>query len=80
MLDEGDKAIIEQISFRAAEHAARQVEKSVKLRLELHQAECPVGRRMTAAENKARGGWSVLATIGAAVMSIAALVVSWLKG
>jgi hypothetical protein len=80
MLDDGDKAIIEQIAYRAAEHTAKKVEQSIKLRMELHQAECPVGRRLAATENAAKGGWKVLATIGAAVMSVAALVVSWLKG
>jgi len=40
-LDEGDRAIVREIAFEAAEVIKSEVIKTLKTELRLHQAECP---------------------------------------
>lgn len=83
---EGDEAIIERIAQRVGKEIAAEVRHDTEIQVRLHASSCPLAKtveaasdRMDAAENKAVGGWTVLAAIGSAIMAIGALVVSWFK-
>ena len=78
-LDEGDKAIIRNIAFEAAEHTAQKVTTLFEAKLQLHQAECPFAEEFSATKNQAKGGWWTITALVGALTGVAALVLSWWK-
>ena len=78
-LDEGDKAIIRDIAFDAAEHTSRRVIGSFETRLQLHRAECPIGKEFMEAQNKMRGAWFVISIVASIVATVATIAVEWLR-
>lgn len=74
MLDEGDKAIIKEISYEAAEHMVQRVQGSFNARLALHQAECPTSKGFEAAKNKAYGIWITLGFLASALIYLTSIV------
>lgn len=71
--DEGDKAIIRQISFEAAEHTYQRVQQSLEDKIVLHRAECPVAKEFEAERNRFAGGWKVIAILCALFGAILSL-------
>jgi hypothetical protein len=85
MLDEGDKAIIKDISYGAAEHTVQRVQgsfdskiealqSSINAKLVIHQASCPHGNTVSEAKDRVRGAWwtiCILATVISAIATIA---------
>lgn len=78
-LDSRDQAVIELAAMKAAEHATTIMQERFEERLKRHQAECPVKADYEANKNKAKGGWKVLALIGAWIVAVGSLVASLWK-
>lgn len=78
-LDSRDQAVIELAAMKAAEHATTIMQERFEERLKRHQAECPVKLDYEANKNKAAGGWKVVALVGAWLVALGSLVVSWFK-
>ena len=74
MLDEGDRAIIKEISYEAAEHMVQRVQGSFDVRLNLHKAECPTAKGFEAAKNKAYGVWITIGLLASVVIYLISVV------
>jgi hypothetical protein len=82
-ISEGMRAIIRDTAYEAAKNVAADLKKNVELLIQLHQAQCPVSKKLTAWENKGRGMIGLMmvvaAIIGGGVAAGARSLMSWFK-
>jgi len=73
------EALIERVAWKIGETLRAEFERRVGEKIELHQANCPTARQVNDALSRARGGWAAVATVGAVIASVVALIVGLLS-
>lgn len=57
-----------------AEHEALERRTDLEARIHLHEVECPVAKKVEAAENRLTGGWRTLAAVAGLITGAIALI------
>jgi len=88
--DEGDKAVIKQIAYEAADHVAERlqevIQSGIASKIEIHTLSCPMRSELketkdelAAAKNKRLGAWGLAVVIATILASAATIAVELLR-